>query len=830
MDQNHDSPRNEAGSPLVLATRLVFATDNQPKSGVMQDSFQNRKLGDLLFRSVQSSDRMRATSFSVVLSFHPRDAARLHTIVASLRRHLRVEDMDAFVMISPCSDARPDAALCSPTKHNSTRLRPRLWEGCYELVQDFVPRDKFVHWCDGAVGCAGDDRNLAVLGATRRLHSPHTVILDTTMYAVAPVSSHSLLVDGRSRALCMSPLRDEFKDALGAFGAPNATSVECWVDSHVVSTSTVHHMLDAIEHAQREPWFEAIKHTKVTPQALYSTFFAVSDLNVRSVHDVTAKDDMFFVCPPGVPGSECSVLADHYEVETRGEPPLTWLLVLYLCPAIISCLYASHRLWNIVRLVIAPPQQQPGVIPAGDEPRVTVQICAYNEAEVIEATIDAACQVDWPRHKLRVEVLDDSTDHTSSIIETCCAKWRAAGVDARRKPRPNRRGFKAGALAHNHSKVATEFVAYYDADHRADPTVLRRSMPYFFDDQGKDAFDVGLVQCPWGYYNRRNLLTECDALNLDSAFVIEQEARTRSLEFLSFNGTGGVWRKAAVDAGGGWAWDTVTEDLDLSYRAYRAGYRMRFVKDLVQYLELPASLRAFKSQKHRWTKGYAQVTVKSLTAILVSPVSWRMKIEACFHLTSNVQYACGLACGVLVPVLSWYRMFTGWVLVVSLYPAVAWLIVGVFTVAKTKSGVGRLPYIFACMALSVGMSVQESLAILEGWVSTDATFIRTPKEGGSSTTLGAPHTPSSEDTTQSEGSEPVTCLDGACTIAVPSQETVKKIAFIGEITMLVYSTSWALLAIPLTHGTYEPWWLEYIHAALATVAVVGYCSILGGVL
>lgn len=426
------------------------------------------------------------------------------------------------------------------------------------------------------------------------------------------------------------------------------------------------------------------------------------------------------------------------ETLTHGERTL---LVVFIVPVLLGCLYATHRLFNLWRLVASGTRSpRPGFVKPGQEPAVTIWICCYNEADVIAATIHTACSVDWPKDRLEVAVLDDSNDETSSIVERTCAKWREKGVRAQRLTRPDRIGYKAGNLAYHHkTSLKTEFIAIFDSDHRAHPEFLRRTVPHFFYDNGEPNFEIGLVQCPWGYYNRhRSWLTECDALNLDAAFVVDQHVRAREFQFLSFNGTGGIWRKTAVDAGGGWAWDTITEDLDLSFRVYIAGYKFRFVPDVIQLLEIPASVSAFKSQKHRWTKGFSQVTKKSLMYFLSHPLLSRaIKLEAFMHLTTNIQYVVALWLVVWMPVLAYHELVITPVLVACLYPAGAWFLVaaaGCMGKHDDRGGfVARLRslvWIAPSCALALGMSVAQTCAFIEGFVSGDATFVRTPKVGG----------------------------------------------------------------------------------------------------
>lgn len=419
-------------------------------------------------------------------------------------------------------------------------------------------------------------------------------------------------------------------------------------------------------------------------------------------------------------------------------------LAIFSIPVAIGCWYSTHRLWNLFRLLTSrhSANRPPGLVRPGEEPAVTIQICCYNEVDVIAETIDAACSIDWPKDKLCVDVLDDSTDETSAIVASVCAEWRRRGIQAQRRTRPNRLGYKAGNLHYHHEHtLRTEFVAFFDADHRAHPEFLRRTVPYFYDVTGAQAYHVALVQCPWGYYNREaNVLTRCDALNLDAAFVVEQTVRSSIFGFVAFNGTGGIWRKTAIDAGGGWHWDTITEDLDLSYRVYIVGYEFCFVPDLVQLLEVPANMAGFNSQKHRWTKGFSQVARKSLGYILQTPlISSAVKFEAFMHVTTNIQYLVALWLILWMPLLAYMNLVVTLVLVLSLFPAVVWGLVataGVFLKHPQNihddsfaQRLRRLVYLVPSCALALGRTVPESCAFLEGFFSADATFVRTPKDG-----------------------------------------------------------------------------------------------------
>src|SRR5205823_2340953 len=267
-------------------------------------------------------------------------------------------------------------------------------------------------------------------------------------------------------------------------------------------------------------------------------------------------------------------------------------------------------------------------------PRVTVQLPMYNEDTVAERIIRASCQIDYPLDKLEIQVLDDSTDHSADIARRACEDWAAKGIPIKYIHRTNRVGYKAGALAEG-LKVATgEFIAIFDADFIPPKDNLHNCIQYYTEEK------VGMVQVRWDHLNRdASLLTKSQAIFLDGHFVIEHTARNRSGRFMHFNGTAGVWRRTTIDDGGGWQHDTLTEDLDLSYRCQVKGWQFVYLPQYAAPAELPPEMIAFKQQAHRWTKGSMQTAIKLLPGILRSKhLSWRIKEEAFFHLTCTIIY------------------------------------------------------------------------------------------------------------------------------------------------------------------------------------------------
>jgi len=408
------------------------------------------------------------------------------------------------------------------------------------------------------------------------------------------------------------------------------------------------------------------------------------------------------------------------------------LLLLLPYAAILGALsvHGLHRLY-LSAVYARVRAQAPQAGPPGALPLVTVQLPIFNERNVVERLVDAACRLDWPADRLEIQVLDDSTDDTTAVAEAVAASWRARGIEVRVLHRADRCGYKAGALAHGLSLARGEFIAVFDADFVPTPQFLRQVLPHF-------AEGVGMVQARWGHLNEgQNLLTRLAAVMLDGHFVVEHTARNRSGRFFNFNGTAGVWRRACIEAAGGWQHDTLTEDLDLSYRAQLAGWRFVFLRDEVVPAELPADIRAFKLQQHRWAKGTMQTARKLLPQILRAPLPARVKLESLVHLASNLAWPLVLALALLMPlaVLARGQGELSRTLVLDL--PVFLLSTGGFGLfyalaardASPADWRGRLWRIPLAMALGIGMSINQTRAVVEGLFGKDLTFLRTPKAG-----------------------------------------------------------------------------------------------------
>ena len=364
-------------------------------------------------------------------------------------------------------------------------------------------------------------------------------------------------------------------------------------------------------------------------------------------------------------------------------------------------------------------------------PRVTIQLPIFNEMYVTERLIAAVARIEYPRDLLEVQVLDDSTDETQGIARACVDRHRAEGLDIVCIHRTDRTGFKAGALENGLRTAKGELVAVFDADFIPDPEFLQRTV-HFFTDPG-----VGMVQTRWGHLNRSySALTQAQAIFLDGHFVIEHSARNRSGRFFNFNGTAGIWRRQAITDGGGWEHDTLTEDMDLSYRSQLAGWRFVYLPHIVTPAELPVEMNAFKAQQHSWAKGAVQTALKLLGRVLRADLPGPVKREAILHLTANLAYLIMIPLSILLPITVVVRVSHGAYEVLFMdvpFFAAATLSVVVFYAASQREqgksvweSVKYLPFV---MALGIGLSVNNARAVVEALMGYQTGFTRTPKHG-----------------------------------------------------------------------------------------------------
>ncbi len=391
--------------------------------------------------------------------------------------------------------------------------------------------------------------------------------------------------------------------------------------------------------------------------------------------------------------------------------------------------YCLHRCW-ILAVYVRHRHAKPVNHAVSDSlPAVTVQLPVYNEMYVVERLIDAVAALDYPAELLNIQVLDDSTDETAGIARSRVEYYAARGVDIVYLHRSERSGFKAGALQNGLATAAGELIAVFDADFIPSRAFLRQLVPYFSDDR------VGMVQSRWGHVNRDYcMLTRLQAMFLDGHFILEHTARNRSGRFFNFNGTAGIWRRACIDAAGGWRCATLTEDLDLSYRAQAGGWKFVFVPDVVTPAEIPVDVLSFKSQQHRWAKGGLQTARLILPKLLKSSLPLRVKIEAFFHLTANANYLLLILLALLTYPALVTRIVMGWrgLLVVDMVCFVfSVLPITVFYLVSQRAAgenvLQRLPCIPLLMVLGIGLGVNNGSAVMEALSGRTSEFIRTPK-------------------------------------------------------------------------------------------------------
>lgn len=363
-------------------------------------------------------------------------------------------------------------------------------------------------------------------------------------------------------------------------------------------------------------------------------------------------------------------------------------------------------------------------------PMVTVQLPVYNERYVVERLIDAAARLDYPANKLEIHVLDDGDDESVQLAEQRIAFWREKGLNMVHVRRNNRTGYKAGALQKGLSLAKGTFIAIFDADFVPAPSFLKSVIPHFTNPK------TGMVQARWGHLNRDySLLTRLQAFGLDAHFTVEQGGRNHAGHFMNFNGTAGVWRRSCIEDAGGWQHDTITEDLDLSYRAQLNGWAFKYLEDVVAPAELPAEMNALKNQQFRWTKGAAECAVKHLPTVLRNrSLPWSTKVHAVFHLLNSGVFVVVLAAALLsVPVLIIRIADARYSLLFNLaavFLLSLLILVGFYRVSSQRVGVSMWGFardfpLF--LALSMGMSLHNTIAVLEGYSGRKSAFVRTPK-------------------------------------------------------------------------------------------------------
>jgi len=407
------------------------------------------------------------------------------------------------------------------------------------------------------------------------------------------------------------------------------------------------------------------------------------------------------------------------------------LLIPYFIVLILLASYGIHRyvlVWMYYRnrrnKVTEPTSR------FAELPRITVQLPIFNEQFVVDRLVEAICKLEYPREKLDIQVLDDSTDETVGVARAVVDRYAALGHPISYHHRDNREGYKAGALQEGLKTAKGEFVAIFDADFVPPPDWLHRVIHHFTEPK------IGMVQTRWTHLNRNySFLTEVEAILLDGHFILEHGGRSRSHVFFNFNGTAGMWRKCVIDDAGGWQHDTLTEDTDLSYRAQLKGWEFRYLQDVECPAELPIEMTAFKTQQARWAKGLIQTAKKILPTVMTSGVPRRVKAEAWYHLTANLSYPLMIVLSTLLLPAMVIRFYQGWFQMLyidlPLFMASTFSISSFYLVSQKELFPRSWPRVFLflpfLMALGIGLTLTNTRAVLEAIFGRQSAFARTPK-------------------------------------------------------------------------------------------------------
>ena len=413
------------------------------------------------------------------------------------------------------------------------------------------------------------------------------------------------------------------------------------------------------------------------------------------------------------------------------------ILVIYALCLVLIFFYSVLQLSLSVAYAKTRKKRAEEVTPKMDltnAPKVTIQLPMFNELYVAERIIETAAEFDYPRDKFEIQVLDDSTDETKDVIANKVAQLGAQGVNIKHIHRVDRTGYKAGALDAAMDKVEGDFIAIFDADFVPEKDFLLKTMPYFQNES------IGVVQTRWGHLNKDySILTELQAFGLNGHFAIEQGGRNSSGHYINFNGTAGIWRKKCIEDAGGWEHDTLTEDLDLSYRAQIKGWKFKYLENVISPAELPITMSALKNQQHRWMKGGAECFIKMWRRIIgAENVKLGDKIHALSHLFNSSVFLFILTLSILsVPVLhikdsfsdlNYYIKFGSIFIISTLFLMYYyWLSYR----DKTKNTIGSMVRFFGrfvqFLIVSMGLSLSNTIAVIEGYLGIKSSFVRTPK-------------------------------------------------------------------------------------------------------
>ena len=440
-----------------------------------------------------------------------------------------------------------------------------------------------------------------------------------------------------------------------------------------------------------------------TPQALFEQYF----------HDLVNKT--------------WGNISPLYQLDT-----FDWIiLLLYFAILGTLAVYGAYRIkqvidfWRYKNFVPTPSAH----FAEAELPTITVQLPLFNELYVVDRLLEAVTAIDYPREKLEIQVLDDSTDETVRVAEAVVAKYASQGFDIHYIHRSDRTGFKAGALENGNRFAKGELLAIFDADFVPKPDCLRKLVDFFTDPM------VGCAQMRWSHINGDyNLLTRLQTIMLEGHFVVEQTTRNRTGGFFNFNGTAGIWRRKAIELSGGWQHDTLTEDTDLSFRAQLMGWKFVYLLDEEAPAEIPVEINAFKAQQRRWAKGVMQVGIKLYPRIWLAPLPFRVKLEMFFRLTGNISYPLMIVASFLqfplllvrynqpfyhLMVLDLPLLFFSSISVVLFYGSAVWYL--------DQKRAPRLLHLPLVMGLGIGLAFSNARAVLEALLGVKSEFVRTPK-------------------------------------------------------------------------------------------------------
>ncbi|MBS1814396.1 MAG: glycosyltransferase family 2 protein [Acidobacteria bacterium] len=422
----------------------------------------------------------------------------------------------------------------------------------------------------------------------------------------------------------------------------------------------------------------------------------------------------------------------------------TSLLIPYFIVMVILAFYGIHRyqlvyLYYKYRRNAASWKNPPATYSEEELPFVTIQLPTFNEQYVIDRLVDACCRIDYPRDRFEIQVLDDSTDETKEVAAQVVKRYAEGYGDLGPQPityihRTNRYGYKAGALDNGLKTAKGEMVAIFDADFVPPSDWLRKVIHHFKETPTHQK--IGMVQTRWTHLNRNySFLTQVEAILLDGHFVLEHGGRSRAGVFFNFNGTAGMWRRAAIEEAGGWQHDTLTEDTDLSYRAQLKGWNFHYLQDVECPAELPIEMTAFKTQQARWAKGLIQTSLKIMPRVLKSDAPWHTKLEAWYHLTANISYPLMIILSTLLMPAMLIRSWQGWLQMMlidfPLFMASTFSISSFYLVSQKelfpKSWGKTFLYLPFLMALGIGLTITNAKAVLEALFGVKSAFARTPK-------------------------------------------------------------------------------------------------------